>query len=179
MSKRRWVGSGLLVVLGGATLALSVFVGRASAAAFSNASYANRYECNLTSDDNFFTGIAVLNPNGSGTYVKGMLWVATNQFAGFNAASPPSQNFCTYALDVSGSGYSIGGNGLGTEVLTWTAVMTDNPACPPAGPGSTFTMSDSTVLSLGKRPSGATLLTQTSSNNFANQDEPGYGPCLK
>src|SRR5215467_9034514 len=153
MSQRRWVGSGLLVVLGGATLALSVFVGRASAAAFSNSNYANRYECNLTSDDNFFTGIALLFPNGSGTYTGGTLWVATNQFAGFNPGLPPPQNFCTYSLDVAGSSYSIGSNGLGVEVLAWTAFLSNNPLCP-VSPG-TFTMSDSTVLSLNQRPSGA------------------------
>src|ERR1700757_4271699 len=98
MLNRRRVGSGLLAVLGGATLALSISVGRASAQPppFSNSNYTNRYECNLTSDDNFFTGIALLFPNGSGTYTSGTLYVADNQFSGFNPGSPPNQNFCTY-----------------------------------------------------------------------------------
>jgi hypothetical protein len=183
MLNRRRVGSGLLAVLGGATLALSISVGRAASAGpppFSNSNYANRYECNLTSDDNFFTGIALLFPNGSGTYNSGILWVADNQFSGFDPGLPPPQNFCTYLLDVAGSSYSIGSNGLGVEVLSWTAIATDNAACPPAGPGSTFTMSDANALrTADTRSAGAVVFTQTTSNNFADQDDPGYGPCLK
>jgi hypothetical protein len=181
MLNRRRVGSGLLAVLGGATLALSISVGRAASAGpppFSNANYANRYECNLTSDDNFFTGIALLFPNGSGTYTSGTLWVADNQFSGFNPGSPPNQNFCTYGLDVAGSSYSISSNGLGIEVLAWTAFPTNNPLCPDS-PG-TFTMSDTNALRTADvRASGAVIQTWTSSNNFADQDDPGYGPCLK
>lgn len=179
MSNRRWVGSGLLAVLGGATLALSISV-RASAAPppFSNSNYVNRYECNWTSDDNFFTSIAILNPNGSGTYSSGLLWVATNQFAGFNPALPPNQNFCVYSLDVAGSSYSIGANGLGVEVLSWTALTSNNAACP-TSPG-TFTMSDENALrTADTRPSGAAVFGWTTSNNLADQDDPGYGPCLK
>lgn len=180
MSNRRWVGSGLLAVLGGATLALCISVGRASAAPppFSNSNYNARYECNWTSDDNFFTGVALLFPNGSGTYTSGTLWVADNQFSGFDPTLPPSQNFCTYSLDLSGSSYSIGSNGLGVEVLSWTAKSGNNAACP-ATPG-TFTMSDANAMrTADTRPSGAVVFTQTTSNNFADQDDPGYGPCLK
>jgi hypothetical protein len=181
MLNRRRVGSGLLAVLGGATLALSISVGRAASAGpppFSNSNYANRYECNLSSDDNFFTGIALLFPNGSGTYTGGTLWVATNQFAGFNPGLPPPQNFCTYSLDVAGSSYSIGSNGLGVEVLAWTGFASNNAACPDS-PG-TFTMSDTNALrTTDARASGAVILTETTSNNFADQDDPGYGPCVK
>lgn len=178
MSNRRWVGSGLLAVLGGATLALGISVGRASAAPppFSNSNYANRYECNLTSDDNFFTGIAILDPNGSGTYKDGILWVAGNQFSGFDPGLPPPQNFCVFSLDVAGSSYSIGSNGLGVEVLSWTGLTSNNAACP----GPTFTMSDTNALrTADTRASGAVVFAVTTSNNFADQDDPGYGPCLK
>lgn len=181
MSNRRWVGSGLLAVVGGATLALSVSVGKASAASpppFSNSNYTARYECNLTSDDNFFTGIAILNPNGSGTYNSGILWVAGNQFSGFDGTVPPPQNFCTYSLEVAGSSYSIGSNGIGVEVLSWSGLSSNNAACP-ASPG-TFTMSDSIVFRTADvRPSGAAVFGETTSNNFAGQNDPGYGPCLK
>jgi hypothetical protein len=181
MSKRRWVGSGLLAVLGGAMLALGISVGRASAAPppFSNSNYANRYECNWTSDANFFTGMALLFPNGSGTYTKGTLWVADDPFQGFDGGMPPSKNFCIYTLDVAGSSYAIGSNGLGVEVLFWTAVTGNDAACP-VSPGGTFTMSDENALRVTDiKASGAVIRTETTSNNFADQDDPGYGPCVK
>jgi hypothetical protein len=41
-------------------------------------------------------------------------------------------------------------------------------------------MSDANVLrTADTRASGAVVFTETSSNNFLDQAQPGYGPCLK
>ena len=96
MSKRRWVASKLLAVLGGAGLAIGVCVPRASAQPpFSNASYANRYVCGVSSDDDFFTGTMILSPNGTGTYISGTLEAPVSALAAFNPALPPTGNFCS------------------------------------------------------------------------------------
>ena len=109
MSKRRWVASKLLAVLGGAGLALAVWVPRASAQlTFSNSSYANRYVCGVSSDGNLFPGTMILRPNGTGTYVSGTLEVPVSVDGGaFTPTLPPTGNFCQYNLDVAGSSYLV------------------------------------------------------------------------
>jgi hypothetical protein len=178
MSKRRWVASKLFAVLGGAGLAIGVCVPRASAQPpFSNANYANRYVCNVSSDSNFFTGMMELVPNGAGTYISGTLEMPASAVGPFNILLPPPGNFCMYTLDIAGSSYSVDVHGVGIEVLSWT---TTNPACP----GSpTFTMSNAIVLrAFDTRLSGAVVRTEITSNNFVNEAPSafaGYGYCLK
>jgi hypothetical protein len=180
MSKRKWVASKLFAVLGGAGLAIGVCVPRASAQPpFSNANYANRYVCNVTSALNFFTGMMEINPNGAGTYTGGTLEAPLSAFTAFNPGVPPPGNFCMYTLDIAGSSYSVDVHGVGIEVLSWTGAATNSPICPDS-PGGTFQMSDAIVLrEFDTRSSGAVVRTEITSNNLLDQDSAGYGYCLK
>ena len=181
MSKRRWVASKLFAVLGGAGLAIGVCVPRASAQPpFSNANYLARYVCNVTSVENFFTGMMKLVPNGSGTYTSGTLEASLSAVTAFNPAVPPPGNFCMYTLDIAGSSYTVDVHGVGIEVLSWTAATTNNALCPGM---PTFTMSNAIVLrTFDTRASGAVVRTEITSNNFLGEDgvpSAGYGYCLK
>jgi len=185
MSKRRWVASKLFAVLGGAGLAIGVRVPRASAQPpFSNANYANRYVCNVTSALNFFTGMMEINPNGAGTYTGGTLEAPLSAFTAFNPGVPPPGNFCMYTLDIAGSSYSVDVHGVGIEVLSWTGAATNSIICPD-GPGGTFTMSNAIVLrTFDTRASGAVVRTEITSNNLLDEfpsgnSAAGYGYCLK
>jgi len=184
MSKRKWVAAKLFAVLGGAGLAIGICVPRAIAQLptfeFSNANYLNRYTCNETSGK--FTGQMVLHVNGAGTYVSGTLEAPLSAFTTITPISvAPAANFCSYTLDVSGSSYLVSEDGIGVEVLSWTAAST-NSSCPASG--GTFIMSDTFVMRTnGLKPSGAVVRTEITSNNFLNQGQttvdPGYGHCLK
>jgi hypothetical protein len=181
MLKRKWVAAKLFAVLGGAGLALGLCVPTASAAAptpgnFSNANYANRYVCNLASDDDFYTALTTIFPNGGGTFTSGTMEAPVSAFTAFTATSPPPANFCLYTLDVAGSSYAVATDGTGVEVLSWTGASTNNASCP----SGTFVMSDSFVMRItGARPSGAVIRTETTSDNLLEEDEPGRGHCIK
>jgi|GEM_PF-1492665 len=184
MSKRRWVASKLFAVLGGAGLAIGVCVPRASAQPppFSNANYANRYVCNVTSDGDFFTGLMTLYPNGAGTYTKGTLEAPISSDGGtFSSTLPPTQNFCLFNLDVAGSSYAIDTHGNGVEVLSWTAdTLSNNPSCTVPFPTSTFVMSNDIMLrAYAVKPSGAVIRAEITSNNLLNFAFPGHGYCVK
>jgi|SRR5579883_1954703 hypothetical protein len=180
MLKRKWVAAKLFAVLGGAGLAFGLCVPSASAQAptpgnFSNANYANRYVCNLASDDDFYTALTTVFPNGGGTFTSGTMEAPVSAFVAFDPTLPPPANFCAYSLDVAGSSYAVATNGTGVEVLSWSPASTNNPSCP-AG----FLMSDSFVMRInGAKPSGAVVRTETTSDNLLGEDEPGWGPCLK
>jgi hypothetical protein len=77
MSTKQGVASKLCVVLGGIGLVVGVGLPRASAAPpippYTNANYNNRYECNVSTRNNTWTGTMRLLPNGSGGYSVGTL----------------------------------------------------------------------------------------------------------
>lgn len=186
MSKRRWVASKLLAVLGGAVLALAVWVPRASAQLiFSNSSYANRYVCGVSAFGNLFPGTMILTPNGTGTYVSGTLEVPVSADGGtFSPTLPPTGNFCQWNLDVAGSSYSVNSKGIGVEVLSWSVPTpnTNNPMCATALSAATptFVMSNTIVLrAYLATPTGRSITTEITSNNFLNLATTGYGTCVK
>jgi hypothetical protein len=183
MLKRRSVAARLLAVLGGAGLALSICVPRATARVppFSNTNYGGRYICSVSSRGNFFTAIMLLMPSGSGsgTYRGGTLFASVGAFFAFDPSAPPKDNFCSYTLDTSpkSSFYVVGSNGLTTEVLTWMAAAENNTACP-ATSGS-FIMSQESVLRANVDVTGKVKNTSISSGNLLDQDLPGDGYCSK
>ena len=84
MLKRRSVAARLFAVLGGAGLAFSICVPRATARVppFSNTNYGGRYICSVSARGNFFTAIMLLMPSGSGsgTYRGGTLFASVGAF---------------------------------------------------------------------------------------------------
>jgi hypothetical protein len=185
--KRRSMAARLFAVLGGAGLALSICVPRATARVppFSNHNYSGRYVCGVGSNGNFFTAIMLLMPSGSnsssgtGIYSGGTLFASVGAFFAFNPKAPPKDNFCSYTLDTQpkSSFYVVGSNGLTTEVLTWMAAAGNNPACP-ATSGS-FIMSQESVLGAHLDVTGRVNNTSISSGNLLDQDFPGDGYCSK
>jgi hypothetical protein len=184
MSKRKWVAAKLFAVLGGAGLATCICLSRASALTivppFSASNYVNRYICEVSSDENFFTGVMSLYPNGAGAYTAGTLNAPLSPFgvALFNPANPPQANTCSYSLILPGSSYTVSANGLTVEVLSWKAVAGNNLNCPVS-----FVMSNELVLRANVNAAGAVQRLQLTSGNLLNQgltiDDPGEGQCFK
>jgi hypothetical protein len=141
--------------------------------AFSNAVYAGRYACTTASDDDFFTAVIKYNPNGSGAYSDGILIASLNAFAPFGTATP-SASFCTYALDLAASSYSIGTDGTGFESLSWVAATTNNGACP-----ASFIDQTSIALRNITDTTGAITRAEFATADLLGRDEPGHGFCLK
>jgi len=178
MSKRKWVAAKLFAVLGGTCLAIAVCVPRATAVTvppFSAANYANRYVCNLSDDSAGTTAVARVSPNGAGAYNSGDLEVALDGavFA-FDPAVPPEDNFCAYTLNPASSSYTVGANGLGTEVQRWKAVPGNNADCP-----GSFVLANEIALRTNVNAAGKVQNVQLTSGNLADDGEPGYGSCLK
>jgi len=189
MSKRRWVAAKLFAVLGGAGLALGICVPRASAAnppPFSNSNYDNRYICNVTSDENFFTAVIRVTPNGNGTYTDGTLVTPLDSFGvvPFNPADTPEDNSCSYGLVAPSSSYVVSANGLTVEVQTWKASPGNDPSCPDS-PLGTFVMSNEIVLRANVNANGKVQNASISSGNLLDQgvifvtEDPGDGFCFK
>jgi hypothetical protein len=188
MRKRQRQAPKLFALMGGAGLALGICVSSAHAAPpippFTNANYAERYACNLTSFDSttvppeFFSAIIKINPDGAGGYTgTGVLKAAATAINGvdFDDTLPPRENFCFYTQDNAGSSYSIGAGGIGTEVLSWIAVAGNNASCP-----GDFVMSNTIVLKAGAMTSDNLATgTQTTSNNLMNDGVAGQGYCSK
>jgi len=177
MSKRKWVAAKLFAVLGGTGLAIGICVPRATAVVppFSAANYANRYVCNVSDDSNGTTGVARVNPNGAGAYHSGDLQVALDGAVfPFDPAVPPEDNFCEFTLNTAASSYTVSASGLGTEVQSWKAVPGNNVDCPPS-----FVMANAIALRTNINANGKVQNVQLSSGNLADDDEPGYGSCLK
>jgi hypothetical protein len=181
MSKRQGLASKLCAVLGGAGLAIGICAPMAMAQAsvpppFANANYANRYVCNVTSDDNFFTAIMKINPNGKGQYTAGTLTGSGSEFFAFDPGAVPPTNFCSYSLATGTSGYAIDSHGLGTEVLGWIPASGQNAACPPG-----FTMNTRIVLRNSVNANNIVARTLITSGNLLGQSpfDPGYGYCFK
>ena len=172
MSNRRRVGSGLLAVLGGATLALGISVRRANAVPpFSNANYINRYVCSESATSNTLTALLRVDPDGNGGYTSGTLQAPVT--LAFTPGTP-STNFCAYTLQ-SSSAYVVTSNGTGLEVLSWVASATNNAACP-----ADFTMSDAFVMRAeGIRKNGAVIRTSLTTDNLLGGITSGEGYCLK
>jgi hypothetical protein len=187
MSKRKWVAAKLFAVLGGAGLATCICLSRASALTivppFSASNYVNRYICEVSSDENFYTGVMSLYPNGAGAYTAGTLNAPISPFGAglFNPANPPVDNTCSYSLILPESSYVVSANGLTVEVLSWKAAGGNNAACP-VSPGS-FVMSNEVVLRANLNTAGAVQRLQLTSGNLLNQgitfDNPGEGQCFK
>jgi hypothetical protein len=194
MSKRKWVAAKLFAVLGGAGLAIGLCVPRAGAQPppFSNNSYANRYICIVTAQKTAVDADAVgadavnagvtavlrLSPNGSGSYNDGTLETPIDPFTAFNPGLPPTSNFCTFVLDIAGSSYLLGPDGLGVEVLSWSPPSPNTN--PSACPTTTFIMSNEIVLrAFAATLTGRSITTEITSNNFLDQDEAGEGECFK
>jgi hypothetical protein len=191
--KRQGLASKLLTVLGGAGLAISICAPRAHAQAaavppWTNANYANRYICNVTSTtsaipatakESFYTGIMKLNPNGKGFFQGGTLDVALVPFTGVAPTGNASVNFCSYTLD-TGSIYTVNQDGTGGESLIWDAPTTPvNAACP-----GSFTMTASIVLRNNVTANNTVPRVDLTIDNFlglqaAGGTESGHGYCLK
>jgi hypothetical protein len=173
MSKRQGLASKLFAVLGGAGLAISVCAPRANAGApvpppWTNANYANRYVCNETSDENFVTGVAKINPNGAGGYSAGTLFAAGDPFFTISTSGTPPSNFCSYSLNTSSSGYAINSHGIGTEVQSWTAASTNNADCQPS-----FVMTTTIVIRNNLTANNTVPRTDFTSDNFMGVTNPG------
>jgi hypothetical protein len=178
MSKRKWVAAKLFAMLGGVSLAIGICVPRASAQVtvppFSATNYANRYECNVTADENFYTATMLLYPNGAGTYTDGSLVAALSAFTTFNPTAPPEENTCSYSLILPASSYTVTSDGIVTEVLSWKAASANSASCP-----LTFVMSNTDVLRANVNAAGKVQNLQITSSNLLNEDDPGKGQCLK
>jgi hypothetical protein len=197
---RQRLASKLLAVLGGAGLAISFCAPRAGAESpvppWTNANYANRYICNVTSSleavppagtgipkQSFLTGIMKLSPNGSGFFQGGTLDVPLVIYTGAAGGIPTgnaTQNFCTYTLDI-GSIYTVNQDGTGGETLTWDAPTTPvNAACPPS-----FTMTTSLVLRNNVTGNNTVPRVDMTIDNFLGVQtatlthESGHGYCVK
>jgi hypothetical protein len=183
MSKRKWAAAKLFAVLGGAGLAIGICAPRVSIAQpppFTAANYANRYECNVTSDENFYTAVMLLYPNGAGTYTNGTLVAAGGRFFAFDPAMPPEANTCSYSLILPSSAYVVSANGFTTEVLSWMADAANNAACPVSTPPlGSFVMSNTTALRANVTAAGVVQNEQITSGNLLDFPFPGYGQCLK
>ena len=198
MLKGKRIAARLVAMLGGAGLAFSFCVPRASAqgipaGTYSNANYLNRYICNERTDsgmapdsgiarDPAFAVIQEVFANGSGTFTGGTLQAAITNGGVFVNTNPPSGNFCTFNLNVAGSSYSCGSNGVCVDVLSWTPAYnaTAAPTCTNDFGAATFLTSDTFVLrGYGARPSGASVRSEVTSDNFLNKDSSGDGYCKK
>jgi hypothetical protein len=188
MSKRQGLASKLLAVLGGAGLAIGICAARASAQdaskppPWSNANYANRYICNVSSDGDLgqhLTGVMKINPNGAGKYTAGTLNASSSPFVPFLPNATPSSNFCSYSLNTASSTYAVASNGIGTESLVWTRSTSNSLLCPLG-----FTMTDKFVIRNNVTGNNVVPRTDFTSNNFLGQHstnfrDPGHGYCLK
>jgi hypothetical protein len=181
-----------LAVLGGAGLAISFCAPRANAEApvppWTNANYANRYICNVTSTvpsttstvlQTHFTGIMKLNSKGNGLFQGGTLDAALIPFTNTGPSGNATQNFCTYSLDPS-SIYSVNQDGTAGESLIWDLGSGNNGACP-----ASFTMSASFVLRNNVTDNNTVPRADMTTDNFLNLQlgqgvlETGHGYCLK
>lgn len=196
MLKRKWVAAKLFAALGGVGLAFGLCVPRASAAntspdpnispgSFSNANYLNRYICNESADGNLFTALIRLRPNGSGAFEAGVMQAPISADGGaIVGGNPPNLNFCEFDLNTNGSAYVVGTNGVGVEVLSWTAAATNSAGCATPYATATFSSSDTFVLRNQSRASGASISDEITSDNLLNQGATaatgaGYGSCSK
>lgn len=182
MSKRRGLASKLFAVLGGAGLAIGICVPRANAQVppFSNANYANRYVCNVHADFDFVGAVMKINPNGSGGFTAGTMNAAISPFAAFNPAGTAPTNFCSYTLDAPASSYAVSQQGIGTEVLSWTANSTNNTSCPESSPaGGNFLMYNKFVLRNNVTANNTVPRSDITSGNLLDDGETGRGYCLK
>jgi hypothetical protein len=128
--------------------------------AFSAAVYANRYVCSYAYDEDFFTAVSKYNPNGTGGYSAGTLIAADNAFV---TTSPGQTGFCTYTLNTSptSSFYTISGQGIGFEKLTWVAATSNDPSCP-----ATFTDQTAIVLRNLANSNGIVVDAEVSDDNL-------------
>jgi hypothetical protein len=189
---RQGLASKLLAVLGGAGLAISLCAPRVGAESpvppWTNANYANRYVCNVTSTTatvpgdaarSFFTGIMRLAPTGSGFFQGGDLEVALTPFTGNTPTGNPTTNFCTYTL-TTGSIYTVNEDGTGGESLIWTAPSTPITGCPPS-----FTMTASLVFRNNETDNNTAPRVDMTIDNFLGLQlaegvtESGHGYCVK
>jgi hypothetical protein len=181
MSKKQGVASRLCVVLGGIGLVLGVWLPRASAAPpippFTNANYANRYECIMTADNNFATAIVRLLPNGTGGYKLGTMSAPANIFGiAFDPTKGAAANFCSYTLSTGQSFYVVNSKGIvTTEILSWAGLGTNAPGCDPG-----FTMNDVAVVQQGSLTADNVVTRVLStSGNLLDGGLPGKGECYK
>lgn len=181
MSKKQGVASRLFVVLGGIGLMVGVGLPQVSAAPpippYTNANYNNRYECIMTSDDNFATAEVRLLTNGSGGYQLGSMSAPANIFGvAFDPTKGPGANFCAYSLNTGQSFYVVNSKGIvTTEILTWTGLGTNAPACDPG-----FVMNDVAVMQQGSLTSeNVVTRVLSTSGNLLDGGEPGKGECYK
>jgi hypothetical protein len=181
MSKKQGVASRLCVVLGGMGLVVGVWLPRASAAPaippYTNANYDNRYECIMTTADNFAPAVVRLLPNGSGGYKTGTLSAPANIFGiPFDPTKGVGANFCSYTLSTGQSFYVVNSKGIvTTEILAWSASGTN-----PAGCAGDFTMNDVAVVQQGSLTADnvVTRVLSTSGNLLDGADS-GKGECYK
>jgi hypothetical protein len=185
MSKRHGLASKLSAVLGVAGLAITIGAPWAKAGApvpppWTNANYANRYVCNYASFANLVSGVAKINPNGTGGFSAGTLNAALSPFDGFSSTATPPANFCNYTLG-AGSGYAVNSHGYGVQVLSWTATATNNALCP-----ASFTQSDSLVIRNNLTKNNTVPRADLTTDNFLGLSlapfvvlDAGHGYCLK
>jgi hypothetical protein len=140
---------------------------------FTNANWSGRYACQDTSDDDFFTAVMNLNPNGAGAFDGGTLSGSADAFG--VETTQASADFCTYTLDVADSSYDITTNGTGFAEMEWVANTTTNdPLCP-----LTFENQYAVNLRGNVEPGTLNVLrAELASANLFNEDEPGKGYCI-
>jgi hypothetical protein len=141
---------------------------------FTNANWSGRYACQDTSDDDFFTAVMKLNPNGAGAFDGGTLSGSADAFG--VEAPIASADFCLYNLDLPDSSYSITANGTGFAEMTWVPPfpVTNDPLCPLA-----FENQYAVNLRGNVEPGTLNVLrAELASANLFDEDEPGHGYCL-
>ena len=194
MLKGKRIAARLVAMLGGAGLAFSFCVPRASAqgipaGTYSNANYLNRYICNeqvnsgALGTNQFFAGQAEVFANGSGTFISGTLQAPISSGTGvFIPSNAPPDNFCAFNLNAASSSYVCSSNGVCVDVLSWTPAYTATAAttCSATFGSATFLTSDTFALrGFGARPSGASTRAEVTSDNFLNKGASGSGYCKK
>jgi hypothetical protein len=178
MSRNQNRKSKLFAALAIFGLVMGLSVSRAGAQ-LSAANYAGRYACSLQDQTDAVTAIIKYGPNGTGAYNGGIMVAALNAVAGFPSVSA-TMDYCLYNLDLAGSSYTIGSDGTGFEVLTWVPATT-NPAGCSSFPNGTATFTDQTAIAIRNdlNLAGQTIREEFADANPLDEDEAGFGTCLK
>jgi hypothetical protein len=109
------------------------------------------------------------NPDGAGKYTAGTLQANQAAFDGGSAGK-----ICTYDLDITKSTYVINSNGIGFEVLAWTAPQDQAAPCPP-----TFSMQTAIAVRAQSNENGFTIRSDEATFNLLDQGVIGTGFCVK